>query len=159
MCGSTTGTRARVPSLHRLRWGRDLRRGQPGGQYRGFGEREDVHLWQDVVRGVQAVTDPRLIAAMSEVPASYFQPPTDYFSPTVRSVHGVAEAANGATLYPATGGLSAKFVRGANYGNPAAPTVSVADLTYSAPSGADPLQPTAAPSTSVAAILPRSPLA
>ncbi len=59
---------------------------------------------KDVVRGVQAVTDPRLIAAMSEVPASYFQPPTDYFSPTVRSVHGVAEAANGATLYPATAG-------------------------------------------------------
>lgn len=104
---------------------------------------------KDVVRGVQAVTDPRLIAAMSEVPASYFQPPTDYFSPAVRSVHGVAEAANGATLYPATGGLSAKFVRGANYGNPAAPVVSTADLAYSAPSGADPLQPTAAASGSV----------
>lgn len=104
---------------------------------------------KDVVRSVQAVTDPRLIAAMSDVPGRYFQPPSDYSSSSVLRVHGVAEAENGAALYPPSGGLTARLVRGANYGSPSAPVVSAADFNYSAPSGSDPLQPIASASGTV----------
>lgn len=117
----------------------------PGGNTSASASGKMFICGKDVVRSVEAITDLRTIAAMAEVPASCFGVEARYFSPAERQVHSIAEAANGAALYPAIGAKPASLAPSANYG---APATSAADFTYSAPSG-DPLQPVAAPSGSV----------
>ncbi len=72
---------------------------------------------KDVVRSVVANTDPRLIAAQANVPASLFsEMEPQYSDPTVGQIHGLAEAENGGGLYFYQGAMPGKLVANANYG-------------------------------------------
>ncbi len=115
----------------------------------------------DTVRSVEANTDPRIIAALTNVPKTFFSEiEPQYQDPTVTQEHSVADAENGTTAYASVGAWFGKFVPNANYGTPsgtgaAAILAPVSDFLYSAPtsvaSGGDGLQSNAAPNPNTAA--------
>jgi uncharacterized protein (TIGR02600 family) len=78
----------------------------------------------DVTRTVEAATDLRVIAALPNVPASFFQPPPNYQSQAISQVHNF-RFADGTSAYGAAGPNN--LVRGANYPATPAPALTIVD--------------------------------
>ena len=93
----------------------------------------------DVVRSVEANTDIRLIAAMTNVPFTFFSPPQGYSDTTVMRVHNIWESLTGGGLYRINGAADAKFVTGADYLSSLVPIFRDYDLKGTAPDGLQPI--------------------
>ncbi|HSI87283.1 MAG TPA: Verru_Chthon cassette protein A [Candidatus Methylacidiphilales bacterium] len=106
---------------------------------------------KDVVRSVEANTDYRTIAALTDVPSSYFSPiMPQYADSEIRQVHGLYECSNGTGAYLLIGTMLGQLVKNGDYGMTGSyAPVTTGDFGYAGtqPDGLQPIAKTGGVST------------